>query len=266
MELTSLGCRTDLIFPEFEGEVEDRGSYLRIRTPANPSYWWGNYLLFEHSPGEGDFERWTDLFEKEIGVPPETEHIVFAWDVGGEQAVVSPFFEAGFKLSTSVVMTANELTKPEKFNNAVEMRVLKTDDDFAELLDLQILLDLEEGFEGAGHRLFLLRNLERYRKMIAAGLGEWFGAYSDGKLVSCMGLFYKNDLARYQGVATHPEYRRRGIAGTLTYFVGRYGLERFEVDTLVIVADENYFAKDVYASVGFKKTEVVEALERPPQQ
>ena len=266
MKLKSLGYRSDLIFPKFEGEVTDCGSYLRIRTPQNPTYWWGNFLLFEQPPQLGDFERWTKLFREEIGTPPQTEHMVFAWDLSEEEAVIEPFLEAGFTFDKNVIMTATELHKPAKFNDQVEMRTLETEAGFTELLELKSLVDrLHDGFEGEDYRVFLARKLERYRKMIAAGLGAWFGAYLDGKLVSYMGLFHDGEIARYQNVGTHPAYRRRGIAGTLTHFAGEYGLEHFGVEHLVIIAEDDYFAKDIYASVGFETTEVVEQLERPPK-
>jgi hypothetical protein len=46
MNLKSLGYRTDLIFASFDGEITDRGDYLAIRSPTNPDFYWGNFLLF----------------------------------------------------------------------------------------------------------------------------------------------------------------------------------------------------------------------------
>jgi len=37
MKVHSLGYQTDLIFPAFDGEVIDRGDYLVIKTPSNPT-------------------------------------------------------------------------------------------------------------------------------------------------------------------------------------------------------------------------------------
>ena len=50
MNIQSLGYRTDLFFPRFDGEVTDRGDYIVIRTPSNPTYHWGNFLLFNQPP------------------------------------------------------------------------------------------------------------------------------------------------------------------------------------------------------------------------
>ena len=92
MQVRSLGYRTDLMFHRFEGDVTDRGRYLVIRTPSNPTYRWGNFLLFDAPPGPGDFEQWTALFEQEVGKPPEVTHKVFGWDaVGDVRGEVAPF-------------------------------------------------------------------------------------------------------------------------------------------------------------------------------
>ena len=71
----SLGWRTELIFARFDGQVVDRGDHLLVLTPTNPGYWWGNFLLFRHAPGAGDFERWTALFDKENPLNPINRRI-----------------------------------------------------------------------------------------------------------------------------------------------------------------------------------------------
>ena len=51
MDIRSLGFRTDLRLLEMTGSViEDRGTHLVVRTPANPTYFWGNFLLLRELP------------------------------------------------------------------------------------------------------------------------------------------------------------------------------------------------------------------------
>ncbi len=160
MQPTSLGYRTDLIFHRFEGEVIDRGRYLVIRTPSNPNYYWGNFLLFSAPPQPGDFRRWNALFEKEIGVPPCINHKVLAWDtVDGDNGVVEDFLAAGFELSEEVVMTASQLIRPHYYNHDLELRGLTTDADFTEHLELHVLC-CEDG--GAGYRAFHQAKTDAY--------------------------------------------------------------------------------------------------------
>lgn len=264
MNVRSLGFRTDLIFHHFEGEVTDRGDHLLIRTPRNPTYRWGNYLYFEAPPREGDLERWRRLFAEEVGTRPRIPHQVFSWDsLEGEADYIQPFLDAGFEFDMALVLAAESVHLPPKVNREVEMRPLKTDADFAEALELYVLsARVDEGDEDeAGTRLYWERKTAAYRQMIAAGKGRWFGAFLEGKLVADMSLFWEGGLARYQSVTTHPDYRRRGICGTLLHFVGSYGLTRTDVEKLVIVADDNYFAKDIYRSVGFEVVEKSAGLE-----
>ena len=54
MRVTSLGFLTDLALRVLEGaEVTDRGDYLVVRSPDNPTFWWGNFLLLAGWPGPG---------------------------------------------------------------------------------------------------------------------------------------------------------------------------------------------------------------------
>lgn len=56
-------------------------------------------------------------------------------------------------------------------------------------------------------------------------------------------------------VGTHPTYRRQGICSALIYQAGLYALERMKLETLVMVADENYHAVKIYESIGFEPEE-----------
>ncbi len=107
MKVHSLGYRTDLIFPTFEGDVSDRGDYMVIRTPANPTFYFGNFLLFDKPPSEGDLAKWQELFAEEIGKPPHVQHKAFGWDTTKHDSdVIQPFLESGYHLEESVVLTA----------------------------------------------------------------------------------------------------------------------------------------------------------------
>jgi hypothetical protein len=77
VNVKSIGYRSELIFIHFDGQVLDRGDYLVVKSPANPSFYWGNFLLFARPPEAGDEERWRNLFKHEIGRPPEVTHQVF---------------------------------------------------------------------------------------------------------------------------------------------------------------------------------------------
>ena len=62
----SAGWRSDLIFPAFDGQISASGEALVVRTPSNPHYYWGNFMLYERAPREGEAAAWIAAFAREI--------------------------------------------------------------------------------------------------------------------------------------------------------------------------------------------------------
>jgi ribosomal protein S18 acetylase RimI-like enzyme len=261
MELRSLGYRTDLIFPAFEGQIVDRGDYLVVRTPANPTFYWGNFLLFGQPPGRGDFERWRELFGREIGSQPLFVHQAFGWDSPeGEMGLSEPFLQAGFEPAQDVVLTAPGPRPPARPSTAISVRPLSSASDREQALELQVMCR-DAGHEAGGYRVFKRRSMDRYVKMSQTGRGDWYGAFIGEQLVADLGVFHDGQgLGRYRSVETHPDFRRQGIAGTLVYEAGRRAVERHGLHTLVIVAEENSAPARLYQSLGFALKEKMAGL------
>jgi GNAT superfamily N-acetyltransferase len=255
MKIKSLGYRTDLIFPTFEGQITDRGDYLVIRTPSNPTFYWGNFLLFNHPPGESDFIKWRELFAKEIGTPPEVKHQAFGWDTTKEgKGAVQPFLDSGYYLDHLAVLTAQPDGLTPKSTAGVNIRPLETEKDWVQSIENQVICR-EPVFSEDGYRVFRQHQVQRYRKMVSRSLGAWFGAFSGDRLVGDLGIFWAEELARYQSVQTHPDFRKRGIASALVYNAAIYALENFKIEILVIVADADSPAERLYKSLGFQFAE-----------
>lgn len=266
MEIRSLGYRTDLIFPRFEGIVTDRGGYLVIRTPANPGHYWGNFLLFAHPPGPDSLAEWTRLFHDEIGSLQPAGHLAFGWDSPeGERGAVEPFLAGGFRLEENAVLTAEALFPPPHCNTEIEIRPLSSNAEWAEAVDVHVAVSAEE-FSGSGIRPFKALQLARYRRMAEAGRGVWMGAFLDGRMVAGLGVFTEGRLARFQQVGTHPDFRRRGICGTLVYESARYASSTLGAERLVMLADEHYHAGRIYEALGFRRAERQLGLELRPAE
>jgi ribosomal protein S18 acetylase RimI-like enzyme len=261
MQVRSLGYRTDLFFAGYSGEITDCGDYLVIRTPSNPTFYWGNYLLFPRPPGSGDERRWRRLFQGEIGPYPEIAHQAFGWDsVSGDLGVVQPFLNAGFRLNRAAVLTAGHLKPVERTAEEVTMLPLSGDDDWAQALENQIdCRDPEH--EETGYRVYKQRQMDGFRQMAGAGMGTWYGAFVGPRLVGDLGIFHSRAVGRYQSVGVHPDFRRRGIGRSLVVQSGRHALENFGLQTLVIVADLDSAAQRLYQAAGFEKTELQVGLE-----
>jgi RimJ/RimL family protein N-acetyltransferase len=255
MQVRSLGYQTDLIFASYDGEVINRGNYLVVRTPTNPSFYWGNYLLFEHPPMEGDYQKWQELFVKEIGTPPLVTHQVFGWDTtNNDMGAIQPFLENGYHIEQSVVLTTRQLALPLNSILGVTVRPFELEYDWTQSIENQVECR-EPEFAEPSYRLFRQRQMNRYRAMAQAGLGAWFGAFIGNQLVADLGIFHSNQLGRYQSVITHPKYRRKGIARQLVLESGIYAFNHFGLANLVIVADVDSIAERLYHSIGFEFVE-----------
>jgi GNAT superfamily N-acetyltransferase len=164
-------------------------------------------------------------------------------------------------LLRSSVLTASAVTPPPHLAATLDVHPLETDDEWQAATENQIRCR-EEGHNEDGYRVFKAAEMTRYRAMARAGLGAWFGAFQDGVLVADLGIYQAGNLARFQTVETHPDFRQRGYAGTLVYQAARHTLGSGTVDTLVLVADADSAAERLYRSVGFLPTEQEAALER----
>ena len=255
MQVRSLGYKTDLIFAAFDGKIIDRDDYLVIRTPANPDFYWGNFLLFSHPPGKDDFSKWRKLFAREIGAAGDTQHQAFGWDsTDGDEGVIQPFLKAGFHLDRGIVLTHRlPLARPGPPRN-LQIRALQSASDWEQVLDNQMACRPPE-FDVAGYRSFRQRQMNRYQLMVQAGLGDWYGAFVGERLVADLGVFNSDGVGRYQSVQAHPDYRRRGFATALVAETARLALRKHKLRQLVIVADENSVAQHIYESIGFEATE-----------
>lgn len=263
MNVSSLGYRTDLMLLQLGGSTVTPGDgHLVVRTPANPEYWWGNYLLFATPVPAGGVEARLAEFAAAF---PSARHV--AWGIDGtdgtayEPAVAAEIRASGFELGRDTVMTATAVRRPAEAAVDAEFRRLSGDTDWDQLLDLRAAVNLT----GRATRTFLAGQVQTARHLTEAGHSAWFGAFRDGRLVAALGIASDGGgLARYQNVETHPDWRRRGLAGRLVYDAGTFALSEFGARTLVMVADPGYTAIRLYRALGFSDTEMQAQLTRPP--
>jgi predicted GNAT family acetyltransferase len=262
MDIHGLGWRTDLALLEISGStVEDRGDHLVVRTPDNPTFWWGNFLLLAGPPADAaDARQWLGAFEAAF---PVSEHRTFGIDgTAGSVAQTSSFTGLGLDAEVSSVMTATSVLEPPRPNHEATYRPLESDADWTQQVELTM------AGETVGYDLeFSERRTAQFRWLVEAGHGQWWGAFEDGRLLSSMGLFRASPgLARFQTVKTHPDARGRGLAGTLVHAISRFGFADLDAETLVMVADPEYLAIRVYRSVGFTDSEVQVGVEKKPAE
>jgi GNAT superfamily N-acetyltransferase len=259
MRVTSLGFRTDVALRVLEGaETTDHGDYLVVRTPGNPDFYWGNFLLLGAWPEPGSADGWLARFAAEF---PAARHVALGVDAaGGPASLPAEFRAAGLQPERATVLTCAgaDVVPPPRPSAEAGIRRLESDDDWQQSLQLAIRC-----FGDGGP--YLSRRAAARRRITREGRGAWFGAFRAGRLVAQLGVCDTGQgLARYQDVETDPAARRRGLAGTLVWQAGRYAAETFGARTLVIVADPAENAIRVYRGCGFADAESQFSFERQP--
>lgn len=260
MDVRSLGFRTDLALLTLAGSVvEDRGTHLVVRSPDNPSYFWGNFLLLARPPFPGGEREVVGAFRTEF---PLADHV----SIGIDEPDLTPesraaFEAAGLEVDVAVVLTAGGVTAPRPPAVEADVRALESDDDWEARARLSRELYPRTGEDA--FMAFARAKNEQERRLVRSGTGQRYGAFVDGRLVSTAGIFRTEDgVARFQSVETHPEHRRRGLAAAVVHAAARHGLEQLGARTLVIVADEAGEAVRIYRGLGFRDAERQLMMER----
>ena len=266
MKIQTLGFRSHLMFAYFDGLVIDRGQYLLVRTPHNPTFYWGNFLLMDQPPTEADAPVWLEWFDQEITQQqPQSLHKAFGVDFNGDYKVPEAFRQMGFEtfLHTTLLLSPEDLRAPLHLHSHAMIRPLRLPQELESAVELQIIGDTQD-FEPTGYRNFRHIQMQRYAAMQAAGLGYWFGAFLGDQLLADCGLFAQKGLGRYQQVTTHPHYRKQGLCSKLIYESACFAFEHMGVKQLVIQADPADIAQRIYERVGFKPVEQICALQYRP--
>jgi len=91
-------------------KAEDRGDYLVVSTPQNPTYWWGNFLLLAQPPQPGEARKWLARFAEEF---PAASHVALGIDVTEASMIDNrELIAAGLRMERSSVLIAAELREP----------------------------------------------------------------------------------------------------------------------------------------------------------
>lgn len=251
MDVRSLAWRTDIALLQQSGStVSDHGDHLVVRTPENPAFYWGNFLLLAAPPPAAEARGWVERFEDAL---PGSRHRTFGLDQPHAATdEFDCFARLGYSLDCSIVLTTDAVHPPERDAAGVALRPLLSDEDWTQRVALAHALHGEGDEPGE----FLLRRARAERRRCESGHGAWFGAFEGDRLLSALGIFRTVDgLARYQDVETHPAARRRGLASALLHHAGLFAAQELGATKLVIVADPDYHALRLYRSLGFTDSE-----------
>jgi ribosomal protein S18 acetylase RimI-like enzyme len=262
---------TELDVLALDSVVERRDGFLLVRSPGNPTYHWGNLLLFDREPVAGDGARWEALFDEAFAGEPRVRHRTFLWDRtdGVAGAAHEEFAARGYDVEEMYGLIAEQLAPHPREHPDVVVRTLDPEAD-EELWDGVVELNVanrDEGYDEDTHRAFSRRWLDDKRALFRAGRGAWFVALdpATGGIAGSCGVVVTGGRGRFQTVNTALAHRRKGICSRLVVEASRRAADSFGAERFVIVADAGYHALGLYESLGFERGEHVFGVCRWPR-
>jgi ribosomal protein S18 acetylase RimI-like enzyme len=254
--------------------VEQKDGYLLVRSPKNPTHYWGNLLLFAQPPLAGAARVWERSFEVEFGDEPRVRHRTFAWDrtdraVGLAQ---EEFVSRGYALEESIGLVAGQrqVRAHRRENRDVLIRALEPasgvdEESWEAVLELQVA-NRDQRHTEESYRLFARMRQRDLRAHFRIGRGAWYVAIDPGcgTVVGSCGVVVTGERGRFQAVDTALAYRRLGICSRLVVEAARRSAEAHGAERFVIVADPGYHALALYESLGFSREEHVFGVCRHP--
>ena len=194
--MQSLGFRTELaLLLRWGSEVEDRGDYLAVRTPDNPTYYWGNFILVSAPPRADAVDEWLGVFRREF---PDAAHAALGIDrpSGGRWRRCA---RPAWRVDQVVAMTAASVHPPPRPHDGGDPHA-----------GGRRRLGAAGGRDARRARTRPTsratsprRKTASYRGAGRGGHGRWWGAFVDGLLVASLGIYTAGEgLARFQAVKT----------------------------------------------------------------
>jgi GNAT superfamily N-acetyltransferase len=265
MHIRSLALATELELAALRGRVLDRGDYVVVSTPDDPTYYDGNYLALPAAPQVGEVAYWTRRFGEELGHDPEVRHVALRWDgTAGDVGARDELVAAGFTIDVHQALTA---TAVRPHATALPIRPLAP----ADLTRTAELAFAIGDNHSEGFRQFLARRAAWHRDLVERGLATFWGAFDGDALVGSLGLvplrvgsaLPLDQVARYQDVQVLPSHRGRGLASALLGTSAAHAVAA-GIPRLVIVAESDSPASRVYQRAGFTIAEHVASAWRHP--
>jgi RimJ/RimL family protein N-acetyltransferase len=258
------GWRSDFIVHRHDAVIVERDDCIVVRTPDNPTFYWGNFLLLPQAPRDDELAHWLSRFDDEIArLQPASRHRALGVNAPCASIALPSWQRAGFELQRSDVMQlhARRLRAPVRAaRGEVAFRSADLPRETDAFVDLQCADT--QGHSPAGYREFRRRKMAAVERMRRAGDAQWFGLWCDGVLAADCGLVRDGPLGRFQHVETHPAWRRRGLCTALVHAVSSWGFAQWGLETITMIADPDDVAIGIYRSLGYASAMQTLGLER----
>jgi GNAT superfamily N-acetyltransferase len=239
-----LGWHTDLAVRRLEGStIEEHDDHLVVRTPSNPLFYWGNFVLVTDSDALDDAEHWLTVFERTF---PSAAHRAIG--MAADPPDLESWRSQDLDIEHDDVLATDVCPEPTPLPQGYLVRQIADASQWEQSTGMRI----EEFARDSPREAQFERNVTEARiAMTATGSVAWFGAFHGDRLAAELGVVDCGEgVARYQAVVTHADHRRRGLAGHLLGVAARWAADR-GARSWVIVADDGSEAARLYRSRGF---------------
>lgn len=250
MEDLNFVDKSDFLFHRVSGKVTLKDDYYEITHESNLGFIWGNYYAFLNEEAIAkhcridDKSRSSSLEQQSLD---KNGFFAFSYHADNKNlALIREYQAKGFSLDIALGMVRTEPMLTIS-NENLTLGIVKTDEEWQGVINNQ--------FNSLGlakeASVFLEKRFVDYRKMLDAGLGHWFYAKKDGRIVGDLGIFFDEGCARFQQVVTVAEARNQGVCQSLVSYAGNYCLNKLRMKCLIIVAEEGSIAGHIYQKLGF---------------
>jgi GNAT superfamily N-acetyltransferase len=241
------GWHTDLAVLRLAGSaVTSYDDHLVVRTPDNPTYHWGNFLLVTDPSAVDEATRWVDRF---VEVFPDARHRAVGLL---SEPRHEPWAALGLTVELDDVLSTDVLPELRACTDGYTARALTTADDWEQQVAAAVRENERTGeHDPVSHPTYLRARALSDQALVVRGAGAWFGAFRDGHLVADLGIVdCGGGVARYRSVGTHAEHRGRGLAGHLLGLAASWAADH-GCTRWVILTEADNPAGRLYRSLGF---------------
>ncbi|MCK0140191.1 GNAT family N-acetyltransferase [Aliiroseovarius sp. F47248L] len=259
--MKSLEFATDLLVQAGQTNVAHYDDRIVQTTPDEPNFWFGNRVIFCEPPTDANA-----LIEQFSADVPSAHHICIGWDIPNlpRDSVAKVFDGSGLRIEQSDTLALCGDLNRAQTPDGLTIRPLTSAKDWAQSAAISKVDLIKDGAPVRGMDNYLRQKTLSRRTQISNGLGQWFGAFDDDRLVGDMGIFHDDKLIRYQSVQTHENYRRRGVCSALLCASLDWARARASKALPVIVAHSDSDAGRLYRRAGFELAETTMSVYRPP--
>lgn len=250
---------TDLaVLHLFGSTIEEQPDHLVVRTPTNPDFHWGNFILVTDAARTGQAEHWLQVFAD--------AHPAADWAAIG---LISPPSDAsawtsqGLDVEVDEALSTDECPTGTPLAAGYQARRL-ADSDWERLVDVELRDNQVSGdYDPATHERFVRVHTRTLMEASQRDALAYFGVFQGEELVASLGIVVCGRQARYQSVATNAAHRRRGLAGHLLGVAAQWAAAQ-GCDQWVIVTEATNPAGRLYRSVGFERDVDTASVYRTP--